>query len=106
MTQAIIDKTGINNLSTLAKLTPDQSLTTALQEGVTSTLEYAKILKSVNTDQVKVTNDITGLTNILRNDEVDNSRMFSQAEALSNARAQHEGYFVAEQALEQDLWRI
>ena len=102
MTQAIIDKTGINNLSTLAKLKPDQSLTTALLEGVASTLEYAKILKSVDTDQVKATNDITGLTNILRNDVIDHSRMFSQAEALANAKEHHDGYFVAEQALEQD----
>ena len=102
MTQAIIDDAGIKNLSILAKLTPDPSLTSALQDGVCSTLEYAKILSSVDTDQVKATNDITGLTNVLRDDVVDESRMFTQEEALANARSQHDGYFVAEQALEQD----
>lgn len=102
MTQAIINKTAINNLSALAKLTPDQSLAIALQEGVALTLEYAKILKSVNTDQVKATSDITGLTNVLRDDVVDKLRMFSQAEALANASSQYDGYFVAEHTLEQD----
>ncbi len=102
MTQAIIDNAGIKNLSTLAKLSPDPSLTSALQDGVSSTLEYAKILSGVDTDQIKATNDITGLTNVLRKDLVDESRMFTQDEALSNARAKHDGYFVAEQALEQD----
>ncbi len=104
MTQAIIDNAGIKNLSTLAKLSPDPSLTSALQDGVSSTLEYAKILSGVDTDQIKATNDITGLTNVLRKDLVDESRMFTQDEALSNARAKHDGYFVAEQALEQDWW--
>ncbi len=102
MTKAIIDGAGIKNLSTLAKLSPDPSLTSALQDGVSSTLEYAKILSGVDTDQVEATNDITGLTNVLRKDLVDESRMFTQDEALSNARAKHDGYFVAEQALEQD----
>ena len=104
MTKAIIDGAGIKNLSVLAKLSPDPSLTTALQDGVSSTLEYAKILSNVDTDQVIETNDITGLTNVLRDDVVDEARMFTQDEALSNALAKHDGYFVAEQALEQDSW--
>lgn len=94
MTKQIIDDAEIKNLATLASLLPSPSLYPALQSGVEGTLEYAQILSTVNTDSTKELKDITGLTNVLRDDVVDESRMFSQKEALDNAPAAHEGYVV------------
>ncbi len=92
MTKQIINNTEIKNLATLAALSPSPTLYSALQSGVEGTLEYAQILSTVNTESTKELKDITGLTNVLREDTVDESRMFSQTEALANAPATQDGY--------------
>ncbi len=92
--------TDVKHLAKLANLSPDPSLIPALQSGVETTLEYAKILSKVDVSHVGVTNEITGLTNILREDVVDDSRTFSQAEALSNSASSHKGFFMVDAILE------
>lgn len=92
--------TDVKHLAKLANLSPSQSLIPALQSGVETTLEYAKILGQVDVSHVGVTNEITGLTNILREDSVDESRTFIQAEALANADKTYNGFFMVDAILE------
>lgn len=92
--------TDVKHLAKLANLSPDPSLIPALQSGVETTLEYAKILSQVDVSHVGVTSEITGLTNILRDDVVDESRTFTQSQALANAPAQHNGFFMVDAILE------
>lgn len=92
--------TDVTHLAKLAKLAPSPSLLPALQSGVETTLEYAKILSQVDVAHVDVTNDVTGLTNVLREDLVDSSRTFTQDEALANAPAKHNGFFMVDAILE------
>jgi aspartyl/glutamyl-tRNA(Asn/Gln) amidotransferase C subunit len=92
--------TDVKHLAKLANLSPDPSLIPALQSGVETTLEYAKILGQVDVSHVGVTNEITGLTNVLRDDIVDDSRTFTQAEALANAGKSHNGFFMVDAILE------
>lgn len=92
--------TDVKHLAKLANLSPSISLIPALQSGVETTLEYAKILGKVDVSHVGITNEITGLTNILREDVVDESRTFTQAEALSNSASNHKGFFMVDAILE------
>lgn len=96
----IINTAGIIHLAKLAKLTPPDSLLPALQSGVESTLEYAKVLSQVDVSDVVATNEITGLTNVLREDQVDDSRTFTQEQALQNAPSTHNGFFMVKAILE------
>lgn len=92
--------TDVKHLSALANLTPSQSLLPALQSGVESTLEYAKILEGVDVSHVDVTKEVSGLSNVLREDVVDSGRTFTQDQALANAPAQHNGFFMVDAILE------
>ncbi len=92
--------TDVKHLAKLANLSPTPSLIPALQSGVETTLEYAKILSKVDVSHVGVTNEITGLTNILRDDIVDESRTFTQEEALANTSKNHQGFFMVDAILE------
>lgn len=96
----LITTAGVSHLAKLAKLTPPDSLLPALQAGVESTLEYAKVLSQVDVSQVEATNEVSGLTNVLREDIIDDNRTFTQAEALQNAPATHKGFFMVKAILE------
>jgi aspartyl/glutamyl-tRNA(Asn/Gln) amidotransferase C subunit len=96
----LITTAGVSHLAKLAKLTPPDSLLPALQSGVERTLEYAKVLSQVDVSQVEATNEVSGLTNVLREDVVDDTRTFTQTEALQNAPATHKGFFMVNAILE------
>lgn len=72
-----------------------------LAAGFTSTISVVEKLQMVDVSHA-AEHHITGLSNAGREDEVDESRMFSQEEALSNAKRSHNGYFVVDQVLEQE----
>jgi len=59
-----------------------------------SILEHFDSLSKVDTTDVEPTYQTTGLKTILRKDEVDTGRMFSQQQALSNSKKNSNGYFV------------
>ncbi len=56
-------------------------------------LDFVGILQKIDTTGVKETSQVTGLENIFREDEIDNERIFSQDEALANAKETHNGFF-------------
>jgi aspartyl/glutamyl-tRNA(Asn/Gln) amidotransferase C subunit len=66
------------------------------------TLAVVENLKQVDITTAEPTHQVTGLENVMREDVVDVSRTFSQDEALSNAHAKHEGYFVVARILDND----
>lgn len=76
----------------------EKKLANAFEE----TLETINDLQTVEVKNVEPTHQVTGLTNVLREDEVDEQRMFTQEEALSNAKQTWNGYFVVEQILDQE----
>lgn len=66
------------------------------------TLSVINNLQKVHTKSIEPTHQVTGLENVLREDTVDEERMFSQDEALANAPAKHDGYFVVDRILHND----
>ncbi len=92
--------TDIKHLAKLANLSPSSSLMPALESGVDTTLEYAKILADVDVSHVDVTNEITGLTNVFRDDIVDQNHTLTQDEALQNTSRSYKGFFMVDAILE------
>lgn len=71
-----------------------------LAGGFTKTMKVVDELTEVDVKGVEPTNQVTGLENVLREDEIDPSRIFTQEEALSGAKRTHNGFFVVDQILE------
>lgn len=72
-----------------------------LAEGFTKTLAVVDKLMEVDTLGIEPTHQVTGLENVWREDQIDNSRTFTQEEALANATNKHNGYFVVPQLIGQ-----
>jgi aspartyl-tRNA(Asn)/glutamyl-tRNA(Gln) amidotransferase subunit C len=58
------------------------------------TLTTVGLINELDTSQIGITTQVTGLENITREDAVDSSRMLTQEQALSNASKTYNGYFV------------
>lgn len=91
MTKVVVD---INHVAQLANLKPTPAQTTKFQAQLPAILQYVTKVQQLKTDSVAATSQVTGLTNIVRQDKIDSGRILSQKEALSNAKATHDGYFV------------
>lgn len=87
----------IANLSNIP-ITDDEAV--KIQHAFDETLETISNLEGVDVSGADPTHQVTGLENVLREDIVDDSRTFSQEEALSNAKETHNGYFVVPRIIE------
>ena len=87
-------KVDVQHLAKLAQMqvTPEEGKT--LEKGFEQTLKVIDQLNELDTSKVKPTSQVTGLTNVLREDKVDKSRMLTQEQALSNAKKTYKGYFM------------
>ncbi len=56
-------------------------------------LDFVSKLQKLPTQNVPATAQVNDLENVFREDEVDQSRMLTQKEALANAPATHNGFF-------------
>ncbi len=91
----------VDHIATLATIPVTEEEKKTLAEGFTTTMQVVDHLNEVDTSNIEPTHQVTGLVNVLRKDVVDKDRMFSQKQALSNAKHTHNGYFVVDQILEE-----
>ncbi len=103
MSSSIISPQIVQHIAKLANLTLTAEEVKKLSDGFNTTLEVVDQLKKIPVDGVKPTFQVTGLTNIWREDVVDEERMFTQEQALLNAKETHAGYFVVPQIIDQDI---
>lgn len=61
-------------------------------------LSYVEKLKEVDTKNIEITSQVTGLENVTREDEAEPS--LTQEEALSNTKSQNNGMFKVKAILE------
>ena len=66
------------------------------------TLDVIENLKEVSTAELEPTHQVTGLENVMREDVVDEKHMFSQQQAIANAKKTYQGYFVVPRILDND----
>lgn len=84
----------IQHIAKLANLFIDAHQQDLFASQLTAILAFVSKLQEIPTDNVKPTAQVTGLVNVYREDVIDESRMLSQKDALKNAKATHNGFFV------------
>ena len=92
----------VKHIANLATIPITEEEEASFAAAFTETLEVVEELTEVDVTGIEPTHQVTGLTNVTRPDEVDESRMFSQAEALANATKTHDGYFVVSRVIDND----
>jgi aspartyl-tRNA(Asn)/glutamyl-tRNA(Gln) amidotransferase subunit C len=92
-------KINIHHIAKLTSLTLTDEEEKMLEGQLEKTLEHVDRLSEIDTSSVEVTNDITGLSNVMREDIVTPS--LTQAEALMNAKQVHNGFFVVPVIIEE-----
>jgi len=68
----------------------------------TETVDVINELNEIDTSSVSATYQVTGLSNITREDVVDSSRVLPQDIALREAKLTHDGFFVVPRVIDTD----
>lgn len=97
-----ITKQTISHIAKLSNIPVTEEETENLRDAFAETLETISNLQTADISKTEPTHQVTGLTNVLREDEVDAEHMLSQEEALANAPETHNGYFVVPQIIEEN----
>lgn len=93
-------KIDVKHVAELANLSITGEETEKFEKQLSEVLDYIKKLDEVDVTGVEPTSQVTGLENISRPDESHPS--LTQQEALSNAKAQHNGLFVVKGIFEDE----
>ncbi len=84
-------KINVPHVAKLANLPLNEEEVEKFDKQLSDVLQYIEKLNEVDTQNVEPTSQVTGLENILREDI--SSSSLPQSVALSNAKAQHNGFF-------------
>jgi aspartyl-tRNA(Asn)/glutamyl-tRNA(Gln) amidotransferase subunit C len=91
-------KIDVGHVAKLANLPLSPSEKEKFEKQLSEILTYVEKLKEVDTKDVEVTSQVTGLENIIRKDEA--KPTLTQEEALSNTKSQSNGLFKVKAILE------
>lgn len=90
-------KINVKHVAKLANLPLSEDEERKFDKQLSEILTYVEQLNSVNTKDVEITSQITGLENVTREDKTTTS--LSQDEALSNTKSRHNGLFKVKKVL-------
>jgi aspartyl-tRNA(Asn)/glutamyl-tRNA(Gln) amidotransferase subunit C len=102
MTAKKFSATDVSHIAKLANIPVTAAEEEKLAADFNTTIGVVDDLFNVDVNGVDPTSQVTGLENILREDEIDVERQFTQEQALLNAKRTHNGFFVVDQVIEQD----
>lgn len=94
MAKKQITQADVEKIASLANLKVSAKEKELFSKQFTESLDIIDQLQEVDTQGIKTTHQVTGLKNITREDKVDETRMLSQKEALSQAEKTYKGFFV------------
>ena len=97
-----VDKQLTKHVAKLANIPISDQESEELAQAFQETLTVVDELQSLDVSKVEPTHQVTGLTNVWREDEVNQDKMFTQEKALANAPQQHNGYFVVDRILKKE----
>jgi aspartyl-tRNA(Asn)/glutamyl-tRNA(Gln) amidotransferase subunit C len=89
----------VKKIAQLAKLPLEEKDIPLYILQLSSILSFVSKLQDVKSVGITLTSQVTGLTNVFREDIIDTSRMLSQEEVLKNAHETHDGFIVVPQIL-------
>ncbi len=84
----------VHHIATLATIPVTDAEAEKLAVGFGETLDVIDELRMLDTSKTAITYQVTGLTNVWRDDVADPEHSFTQPQALANAAQTHQGYFV------------
>ena len=93
MTKKNLTTEDILHIAKLGNLTLNEKEIELFKKQLSSVIDYIDKLQEVNTDQVEPSSQITGLTDVLREDAIDGKRTLSQDEALANTKSKEGNLF-------------
>lgn len=99
--KTLITTKDVEHIGKLANLKLTDSFIKKTVGQLGSVLDLVSKIQSLDTTGVPETAQVTGQTNVLREDKVDKNRMLTQKEALANASETHDGYFVVPAVLKE-----
>jgi aspartyl/glutamyl-tRNA(Asn/Gln) amidotransferase C subunit len=89
-------------IADLAKLQLDSKQAAGLAAGFSECMDVVEQLVALDTEGVAPTYQVNNLENVLRPDQVEPTQMFSQKQALANAKRTYQGYFVVERLIDHE----
>lgn len=90
----------VRHVADLAKLRLSDKEIETYKKQLSSILDLVGKLKAVKTEGIEPTSQVTRQENVFREDIVEKERMLTQKETLSNAKREHNGYFVVKAIFE------
>lgn len=96
----VISKEEIAKIAKLSNLTLKEEEISKFADQFTKTIEVVDELNEVETFGLKPTSQVTGLTNVWREDRIDEARVLPQELALSQTKRSYKGFFVVERIIE------
>lgn len=96
----VISKEEVAKIAKLSNLTLKDEEISKFADQFTKTIEVVDELNEIKTSGLKPTSQVTGLTNVWREDNVDETRVLPQELALSAANRSYKGFFVVERIIE------
>jgi len=94
----ILTKDEVIHIASLAKITLSDDEIEKFRQQLSTILDYVTVLNSVDITDIEPTRQITGLTNVLREDSIKPS--LNSDEVLRNAPQTNDGYFKIPKVLE------
>lgn len=91
----------IKHIANLAFIPITKNEEINLKDAFEETLDVISELQSVDVSGVEPTDQVTGFENVFREDIVNKENMFSQTDALKNAKKTHDGYFVVPRIIDE-----
>ena len=91
----------VKKLATLSKLKIDKKEEEYFKKQFEKTLKIVEEFDRLDTSKTAPTYIVTGTQNVMREDEIDTTKILSQEEALSNAKSTHNGFFVVDAILDE-----
>jgi aspartyl-tRNA(Asn)/glutamyl-tRNA(Gln) amidotransferase subunit C len=99
--QTSISEDEVRHIAKLANLPLGPGEESKFADQFAETLKTIAIINELDTSEVTPTSQVTGLTNVMREDVIDKSRILSQAEVIKRAPRSHNGYIVVPAILDQ-----
>lgn len=83
----------ILHIAKLGNLTLTEKEMEVFKKQLSSVIEYISQLQEVDTSEVEPSSQITGLTDVMREDKVEESRTLTPDQALSNTKSREKELF-------------
>jgi aspartyl-tRNA(Asn)/glutamyl-tRNA(Gln) amidotransferase subunit C len=98
----IVSPLDVAHVAELANLSVSSQEQQQFANAFSATLDEIDRLQDVDTQGIEPTHQVTGLVNVWREDEVDQSRILSQAAALSQVEKSHAGLVLVDRIIDEE----